>query len=40
MNVQIARASLVRDRMDWNRPHLGWLSNKLYRLRREVFPRR
>lgn len=36
MNLLTARQILVRDRMDWNRPHLGWISEKLYRLFREV----
>ncbi len=30
MNTQIARAFLVRDRLDWRRPHLSWLSAALY----------
>lgn len=36
MNTHIARAMLVQDRMDWNRPHLNWLPSGLYRLAREV----
>ena len=36
MNMHTARALLVQDRMDWNRPHLGWLPSGLYRLARDV----
>lgn len=36
MNTFTARALLVQDRMDWNRPHLNWLPNGLYRLARDV----
>ncbi len=31
MNLYTASKLLVRDRRDWLRPHLPWLSSKLYR---------
>jgi len=31
MPLCAARTMLVQDRMDWNRPHLRWLKNSLYR---------
>lgn len=30
MTLQSARYTLVRDRMDWKRPHLRWVPNALY----------
>lgn len=30
MNMNSARALLVRDRLDWRRPHLSWISRALY----------
>ena len=30
MNMHTARTMLVRDRLDWRRPHLNWLSAALY----------
>lgn len=31
MTLLIAKSILIQDRMDWRKPHLGWLSSKLYR---------
>lgn len=31
MNLLSAKSMLVRDRMDWRKPHVPWLSNKFYR---------
>jgi len=31
MNLQAAQSILIRDRMDWRKPHLAWLSEGLYR---------
>lgn len=30
MNLLAAKPMLVRERMDWNRPHLHWLPKALY----------
>lgn len=30
MTLQAARSILVKERMDWNRPHLNWLPGRLY----------
>lgn len=30
MMLQTARFTLVRDRMDWKRPHLPWVPKSLY----------
>lgn len=30
-----ARALFTRDRMDWNRPHLSWLNDRLYNFLRK-----
>ena len=35
MNLQAAKCMLMRESMDWNRPHLKWLPVTLYRLFRE-----
>jgi hypothetical protein len=32
MSIQHARAMFIRDRMDWRKPHLNWVSSRLYRL--------
>lgn len=37
MNIAYARSMLLRDRLDWNRPHVNWLSDAYYALR---FPRK
>lgn len=31
MNLHVAQSLLIRDRMDWRKPHLRWLSDRLYR---------
>ena len=31
MSLQAAKSMLVRDRMDWRKPHVTWLSSKFYR---------
>ncbi len=31
-----ARSILTRQRLDWNRPRLSWVSDTFYRLRREA----
>ena len=31
MNLYTAHTMLVRDRMDWDKPHLTWLPKRLYR---------
>ena len=31
MPLNAARTLLVRDRLDWNRPHLRWFADTLYR---------
>ncbi len=31
MNLHAAQSILIRDRMDWRKPHLNWLSDTLYR---------
>lgn len=31
MNPWIAQAFLMQDRMDWRKPHLHWISDRLYR---------
>ncbi|PTN01662.1 hypothetical protein C8N32_11161 [Rhodovulum imhoffii] len=31
MNLNTAQAMLIRDRMDWRKPHLMWISDKFYR---------
>ncbi|MEQ9261416.1 MAG: hypothetical protein RIG84_20200 [Roseovarius sp.] len=30
MTLQTARYTLLRDRMDWTRPHLRWIPETLY----------
>jgi len=30
MTLQTAKYALLRERMDWNRPHLRWLPNSVY----------
>lgn len=32
MNLEAAKTVLVRDRMDWNKPHLRWIPDWNYRL--------
>ncbi|KMW57981.1 hypothetical protein AIOL_002949 [Candidatus Rhodobacter oscarellae] len=34
MNLQAARHLLIRDRLDWNKPHLRWVADRLYRMHR------
>ncbi|KPA22169.1 hypothetical protein shim_16160 [Shimia sp. SK013] len=34
MNLNTAKHLLVRDRMDWHKPHANWLAQTMYRLRR------
>ncbi|MCV2882889.1 hypothetical protein [Actibacterium sp. XHP0104] len=36
MMLQTAQSLLVRDRMDWRKPHLNWLPGRLYRYFSEV----
>jgi hypothetical protein len=36
MTLDTARALLVRNRMDWNRPHLPWVPGRFYRMFRSV----
>ncbi len=31
MNLQAARSMILNDRLDWNKPHLRWISNRFYR---------
>lgn len=31
MTLMTARALLITDRMDWNRPHLNWMTEWVYR---------
>ncbi|SIO37877.1 hypothetical protein SAMN05444722_1769 [Rhodovulum sp. ES.010] len=31
MTLQSAQAILMRDRMDWRKPHLNWISDRYYR---------
>lgn len=31
MNLQAAQSILMQDRRDWNKPHLVWLPEALYR---------
>lgn len=31
MTLQAAKSMLVRDRMDWRKPHVPWISMKFYR---------
>lgn len=31
MNLQAAQSLLIRDRMDWRKPHLRWISERFYR---------
>jgi len=31
MNLFNAQAFLMQDRMDWRKPHLNWVSERLYR---------
>ena len=35
MSLLTASQMLTRDRMDWNKPHLTWISAKLYRFFRD-----
>ncbi len=37
LTTETARALLMRDRLDWNRPHVNWLTRSFYALR---FPRK
>ena len=30
MSLVAARSLVMRDRLDWNRPHLNWLTDKIY----------
>lgn len=32
MTLAAAKTLLVRDRMDWHKPHLSWLPARVYRL--------
>ncbi len=34
MTLLTAKTILVRDRMDWHKPHLNWMSNSVYRFLR------
>ena len=36
MTLHSARTFVVRDRLDWNKPHLQWMPNRLYRLFRRA----
>lgn len=36
MNLQAAQNLLLKDRRDWNKPHLPWLPQTLYRLYRST----
>ena len=31
MTLYTAQAIVLRDRMDWRKPHCGWLPSRLYR---------
>ncbi len=31
MNLEAAKSVIMRDRLDWNKPHLQWLPGSLYR---------
>ncbi len=31
MNLHVAQSMLVRDRMDWRKPHLSWVPTRIYR---------
>lgn len=31
MNLHTAQALMMRDRMDWRKPHLNWISGRFYR---------
>ncbi|ARE41054.1 hypothetical protein RGUI_2913 [Rhodovulum sp. P5] len=31
MNLHTAQSLLLRDRMDWRKPHLKWMSDSFYR---------
>lgn len=31
MNLLTAQTFLIRDRMDWRKPHLRWMADALYR---------
>lgn len=31
MMLQAAKSMLVKDRMDWHKPHLNWVPEKIYR---------
>ena len=31
MTLMTAKTMLVRDRMDWHKPHLSWLPARVYR---------
>ena len=39
MILQAAKQILVKDQLDWNRPHLTWMPDNLYRLSQEAHPR-
>ena len=34
MNLLHARSIVVRERMDWNRPHLAWIPRAFYSAKR------
>lgn len=36
MNIVTAQALVIRDRYDWNKPHLTWLPERLYRAFSEI----
>ena len=38
MILQNARQFLVHEQLDWNRPRLDWLPDRLYRLCQEAHP--
>jgi len=31
MNLRTAQSMLIRDRMDWRKPHLNWVPERIYR---------
>ena len=38
MTLQAAKSMLMRERMDWNRPHLNWIADHFYRTIRSAEP--
>ncbi|MEX5727129.1 hypothetical protein Ga0609869_000482 [Rhodovulum iodosum] len=36
MLLQSAQAMLIKDRMDWRKPHLKWIASRYYRLFRQA----